>query len=190
MIGRRVFVAGSVAAAALPALAAKHSPPAPKVGAIRWPGPGHDLHGFMAIPAKAHGRQPAVLIVPDTSGADQFALAMTDALALAGFVACIPKALASIDDALATVRWLGTNRYSTGKIAAIGLGRGGEMVRQIDGMAESGLAAAILFGAPPLTQPEPRTLALGSVAQLAAAGGDVYDRAWQRVIEFLKEHLT
>lgn len=190
MIGRRAFVAGSVAAIALPALAAKHSPPPPKVAAIRWPGPGHDLHGFMAIPAKAHGRQPAVLVVPDASGADQFALAMTDALALAGFVTCIPKTLPSIDDAVATVRWLGTNRYSTGKVAAIGLGSGGELVRQIGGAAQSGLAAAILFGAPLLAQSELPTLTLDSAAQLAAAGGDVYDRAWQRVIDFLKEHLT
>jgi len=189
MFGRRAFVAGSVAATALPAFAAKPLPP-PKVGAIRWPGPGHDLHGFMAIPAKAHGRQPAVLVLSDTGGGDQFALAMTDALAQAGFVACIPKALASIDDALATVRWLGTNRYSTGKVAAIGLGSGGEMVRQISGAASNGLAAAVLFGAAPLVQSEPPTLALDSAAQLAAAGGDVYDRAWQHVIEFLKEHLT
>lgn len=190
MIGRRVFLAGSVTATALPAMAARHTPPPPKVGAIRWSGAGHDLHGFMAIPAKAHGRQPAVLVVPDTSGVDQFALGLTDALALAGFVACIPKTLASIDDVAATVRWLGTNRYSTGKVAAIGLGRGGEMVREIGGAAQSGLAAVVLLGALPLAQPEPPTLALDSAAQLAAAGGDIYDRAWQRVIDFLKEHLT
>lgn len=189
MLGRRAFVAGSIAAAALPALAAKRAPP-PKVGAIRWPGPGHDLHGFMAIPAKAHGPQPAVLILPDASGADQYALAMTDALALAGFVTCIPRALPSIDDAVATVRWLGTNHYSTGKVAAVGLGRGAELVRQMGGAAQSGLAAAILFGSAPLAEPEPAMLALDSVAQLAAAGGDVYDRAWQRAIDFLKEHLA
>ena len=144
----------------------------------------------MAVPAKARGRQPAVLIIPDAGGADPFALGMTDALALAGFVACTPKTLASIDDALATVRWLSTNRYSTGKVAAIGLGGGGEMVRQISGAASNGLAAAILFGSAPLAQPEPPTLALDSAAQLATAGGDVYERAWQRVIDFLKEHLT
>ena len=58
MPDRRAFVAGSIALAALPLAAARPLPP-PKVGAIRWPGPGHDLHGFMAISARAHGRQPA-----------------------------------------------------------------------------------------------------------------------------------
>jgi len=190
MFARRAFVAGSVVASALPALAAKRTPPPPKVGAIHWPGPGHDLHGFMAIPAKAHGRQPAVLVVPDISGADSFALSLTDALALAGFVACIPRTFPSIDEALATVHWLSTNLYSTGKVAAIGLGQGGEMVRQIGGAPQGQLAAAILFGTAPLAQPEPPTLALDSAAQLAAAGRDVYDQAWQRAIDFLKEHLT
>jgi dienelactone hydrolase len=186
---RRAFVAGTLALAAFPARAAKPPPP-PKIGAIHWPGPGYELHGYMAVPAKAHGPQPAVLLVPDASGADQYALGMTDALALAGFVACVPKTIASIDDAVATVRWLRTNPYSTGKVAAIGLGRGGEIVRQISSATQSGLAAAILFGAASLAQSEPPMLALDSAAQLAAAGGDVYDRAWQSVIDFLKEHLT
>ena len=64
MPSRRAFVAGLIAAAGVPAGAASRLPP-PKIGAIRWPGPGYDLHGYMAIPAKARGRQPAVLVLPD-----------------------------------------------------------------------------------------------------------------------------
>ena len=41
-----------------------------------------------------YGGGPAVLVLPDTSGADRFALGLTDALAQAGFVTCIPSALA------------------------------------------------------------------------------------------------
>ena len=73
MPSRRAFVAGSIALAAFPAYAGK-TPPPPKVGAIYWPGAGHVLHGYMAIPAKAHGPQPAVLVLPGTNGADRFAL--------------------------------------------------------------------------------------------------------------------
>ena len=185
MLGRRAFVAGSVAATALPVFAAKPTPP--KVGAIRWPGPEHDLHGFMAIPAKAHGRQPAVLVVPDSDGADRFALSLTDWLALAGFVTCIPKTLTSLDDALATVRWLATNRYATGKVAAIGLGRGGELIDRIAVSPEASLAAGVTFGA---SAAEAGRVPLLRFESISALSGDAYGHAWQRILAFLKEQLA
>jgi len=187
MFGRRAFVAGSVAATALPVFAARRAPPPPKVGAIRWPGPGHDLHGFMAIPAKAHGRQPAVLVVPDTTGADRFALGLADSLALAGFVACVPRALASLDDALATVRWLATNRYATGKVAAIGLGWGAELTDRIVGSSPALLAAGVTFGASGGEAGALPVLRFGAVGTLSS---DAYDRAWQQTLIFLKEQLA
>jgi len=185
LLGRRAFVAGSVAASALPAFAGKPMPP--KVGAIRWPGSEHDLHGFMAIPAKAHGRQPAVLIVPDGDGADKFALSLTDWLALAGFVACIPRALPSLDDALATVRWLATNRYATGKVAAIGLGRGGELVDRIAVSPQALLAAGVTFGVPAAVAGPVPLRRFGALNALAA---DAYDHVWQEILAFLKEQLA
>jgi len=187
MLGRRAFVAGSVAVTALPVVAAKHSPPPPKVGAIRWPGPGYDLHGFMAVPAKAHGRQPAVLLVPDTSGADQFALGLADSLALAGFMACLPKALASLDDALATVHWLATNRYATGKVAALAWGLGTDMVDRIAESPQPLLAAGVTFGASGVEPGPVPILRFGAIGTLS---GDAYDRAWQRTLAFLKEQLA
>jgi len=174
-----------VALAGLPALAANSQPP--KVGAIRWPGPGHDLHGFMAIPAKAHGRQPAVLVLPDSDGADKFALSLTDWLALAGFVACIPRTLASLDDALATVRWLATNRYATGKVAAIGLGRGGEMIDRIAASPQALLAAGVTFGA---SGAEAGRVPLLRFEPINALNSDAYDHAWQQILAFLKEQLV
>lgn len=185
MAGRRAFVAGSVAAVALPAFAAK-APPAPKIGAIRWPGPGYELHGFMAVPAKAHGRQPAVLVLPDTSGADRFALGLTDALAQAGFVTCIPRALASIEEGLATVRWLAANNYATGKVGAVGIGWGAALLGQMVAAPESELACGVAFGGNNLASAMP----LLSLPPLAAATDPAtYNASWRQAVGFLSVHL-
>jgi dienelactone hydrolase len=182
---RRAFVAGSVAAIALPTFAAK-APGAPKVGAIRWPGPGYELHGYMAVPAKAHGPQPAVLVLPDTSGADRFALGLTDALAQAGFVTCIPSALASPDEGFATVRWLATNRYATGKVGAVGIGWGADLLGRIVAAPDSQLACGVAFGGNNLAGAMP----LLSLPPLAAATDPAtYNAAWWQAVGFLTAHL-
>jgi carboxymethylenebutenolidase len=186
LLARRAFVAGSIAATALPAFAAKASPP--KVGAIRWPGPGYELHGYMAVPGKAHGPQPAVLVLPGAEGADRFALGLADALALADFVACIPSALASLDEGLASVRWLATNAYATGKVGAVGIGEGGQLVARIAAAHDSQLACGVVFGsgdnaqtgtAPMLTLP----------ALAAATDPAIYAASWRQAIDFLAAHL-
>jgi dienelactone hydrolase len=185
MIDRRAFVTGTIALAAFPLVAAKNPPP-PKIGAIRWPGAGHDLHGYMAVPAKAHGPQPAILVLPDASGPDTFALGLTDTLAIAGFVSCLPKALDSLEDAVATVRWLGTNAYATGKVATIGLGRGAELVDRIAASPQPLLTAGITFGASRQDEGPVPLLRLGAVGTMTA---DAYTQAWRQTIAFLKEHL-
>lgn len=186
MPGRRAFVAGSVAAIALPALAAK-APRPPKIGAIRWPGPGYEMHGFMAVPARAHGPQPAVLVVPDSEGADRFALGVTDALALAGFVTCIPRALASLDEAMATVRWLATNRYATGKVGAVGFGWGARLLGQMVTVPDSPLDCAVAFGGDGSQDVTPPLLGLPPLA--AAADPAVYAAWWRQATDFLAIHL-
>ena len=185
MASRRAFVAGSIATVGLPALAAK-TPPAPKVGAIRWPGPGYELHGFMAVPAKAHGPQPAVLVVPDTSGADRFALGLTDALAQAGFVTCIPRALASLDEGLATVRWLATNPYATGKVGVVGIGWGAGLVGQMAGAPDPEFACAVTFGGTDAAGIVP---SLNLPALAWATDPATYNASWQQAIGFLIAHL-
>jgi dienelactone hydrolase len=187
LLGRRAFVAGSVAAAALPALAAK-APPPPKVGAIRWPGPGYELHGFMAVPAQAHGPQPAVLVVHDTTGADKFALGLTDALAQAGFVTCIPRALASLDEGVATVRWLATNRYATGKVGAVGIGWGGALVERIATAPDSLLSCGVAFGSGDDAAPGSVPL-LNLPALAAATDPETYAASWRQAVDFLAAHL-
>lgn len=185
---RRAFVTGSVALAAFPA-AATRPPPPPKTANIHWPGAGRELHGYMAIPAKARGAQPAVLIVPDVSGADPFARSLADQLATAGFVSCVPGQLASLEDAAATVHWLATNAYATGKVAAVGLGSGGALVDRLAASPQPLLAAAVTFGASiamAAATPTP-LLRFDAIRQMDA---EDYIDAWQRTITFLKEHLA
>jgi len=185
---RRAFVAGTIAAAAaLPSFARK-APPPPKIGAIRWPGPGYELHGLMAIPAKAHGPQPAILVIPDTNGPDPFALHLTDALAEAGLVACIPRALASIDEALATLHWLASNRYATGKVGAVGIGWGAGLVAQVAAMPESALSCGVLFGGQ--TPPAPNGPPLLALPMPGATGDPAaYSAEWRQMLGFLAAQL-
>jgi dienelactone hydrolase len=186
LCGRRAFVVETIALAAFPAIAAT-SPP--KTANIHWAGPGHELHGYMAIPGKAHGAQPAVLVVHDAGGADAFLRGFADRLADAGFVACAPSRLASLEEGAATVRWLATNRYSTGKVAAVGLGWGGALVDRLAASPQLLLAAAVTFGASEETAVPAATplLQLDAIGQMSA---DAYAQAWLRTIAFLKEHLA
>ena len=188
MHSRRTFVVGTVALAAIRAAAAK-PPPQPKAANIRWPGPGHELHGYMAIPASAHGAQPSVMVVPDAAGAAAFTRSFVDRLALAGFVACAPSRLASLDEGLATVRWLATNAYATGRVAAVGLGWGGALVDRIAASSQPLLAGAVTFGASEDAMASVPTPLL-SLDAIGHMDSEAYTRAWLRMIAFLKEHLA
>jgi dienelactone hydrolase len=181
---RRAFVAGSIALAGFAASAARRLPP-PKIGAIHWPGPGYDLHGYMAIPAKAHGPQPAILVLPD-GGADTFALGLTDALAVAGFVSCAPTTALSFEEVIATLHWLATNAYATGKVAAIGVGAGAGLVERV--AAGGGpLSCGVLFdGGARDTTDLAHLLHLPPPATIDPAR---YAVAWREALDFLTVHL-
>lgn len=183
---RRALVVQTMALAAFPASAAK-PPPMPKTANIHWPGPAGELHGYMAIPAKARGRQPAVMVVHDAGGADTFTRGLTDQLAQAGFVTCQPNRLASLEDAAATVKWLATNAYATGKVGAIGIGWGGALVERV-AASQPLLTAGVVFGAQdsvPIDRPTP----LLRLEALRDYTGEAYVSAWAQAIAFLKTNL-
>jgi dienelactone hydrolase len=184
VLGRRAFVVQTMALAALPAFAAK-TPALPRIGKVRWPGPGHDLHGYMAVPPKAHGPQPAVLVIHDPDGADTSAAGMADSLAEAGFVACTPAALASLEDGIATVRYLATNAYATGKVAAVGIGWGGALVDRIAASPGNLLSCGVTFETSAAVAPS--TLPMLRFAE--PGGADDYARAWREALAFLITHL-
>jgi hypothetical protein len=139
----------------------------------------------MAIPAKAYGPQPAVLVLPDGSS-DTFALSLTDALALAGFVTCAPKTALSYDEANATLHWLATNAYATGKVAAVGVGAGARLVERV-ATGEGSLSCGVLFdGAAGDAASVTPLLHLPLPATIDAAR---YAAAWREALDFLAAHL-
>lgn len=143
-----------------------------KTSNIHWPlDNGRTMHGYMAIPAKAHGRQPAVMVVHDSRGLDDYTRDLARRIALAGFVTCAPDFLSAmggtpadaasagamigrlrlhqtVADAVATIRWLGTNRYATGKVGALGFFWGGALVDRIAIDAGPALTAAVSYYGP------------------------------------------
>ncbi len=201
MIGldRRLLLAGGLM---LPGavLAAKLAPPDAEVNesAVHWPiGGGREQHGFMAVSARARGRQPAVLVIGGRDTPDAFARALVHSVAQAGFVACTINAAAVVpdrltDDLRATAAWLANGRYGTGRIGAIGLGSG--TAGTIALAAGGALVAAVLFGegTAPAGIPILSFRRQGSDWQEAAdpnMRGD-WAESWQRALHYLRAHLT
>ena len=175
-----------------------------KSSAIHWPVEGiAEVHGFMAVPDRARGRQPAVLIVGDRGTEGDLLRATTIAVAQAGFVGCAPThGAGTLTDAAITTelkgsaRWLATNRYATGSVGAIGFGAGADLCAQL--AANGDVAAAILFGARrPVGGPALLSFEVdGSGGWHAAASPSAAEAfapdwasVWSQATTFLREHL-
>ena len=202
MLDRRAFLAATAAFVATPAgLRA-----APRAARITWPGLGRPLHGVMAISSKARGPQPAVLVLGDEAAPGALTGHLLDRLADAGLVACALDltadnlaidAPAALDDALATIRWLGGNAYATGRVGAFGVGRGATLVRRLALVAGEALTAAVALGGEDLPT-LPGITAQLLVEPLAATPASSTlarddSRAWEQTLMratlFLKERL-
>lgn len=187
------------------ALAAKLAPPDVEVNAtaIRWPvGSGRELHGYMAIPARARGRQPAVLVIVGRDTPDLRARELVRGVAQAGFVACTVNGASILpenftNDLRATARWLANGRYGTGRIGAIGLSGGIAATLALAG--DRTIAAAVTFGeadAPPEGAPllafRPAGTGWGPLTPRDASPtlGQAWIQAWAGAMAFLREHLT
>jgi hypothetical protein len=196
LIDRRFLLAGGLM---LPgaALAAKLAPPDVEVNeaAIHWPiGGGREMHGFMAISARARGRQPAILVIGTP---DSFARDLVKSVAQAGFVACTTNAAALsrdrlADDMRATVGWLANGRYGTGRVGAVGVAGGVETVMAL--AASGSIAAAVTFGD---TLPAEAAHILSYAREGAgwssrAEPGKPADwaEAWPHALGYLRDHLT
>jgi hypothetical protein len=203
LLDRRMLLAGGLMLPGV-AVAARLAPPDLEVNeaAIRWPVAGNrELHGFMAIPARARGRQPAIIVIggPDTS--DAAARALVRSVAQAGFIACTPniasfQAATFADDMRATARWLANGHYGTGRVGGIGMDKGADTATVLTG--DGTLAAAVTLGdVTPTTGGSVLTLrADGGGWSLAVGPGSTpafvpdWPQAWQRVMSYLREHLT
>lgn len=160
----------------------------PKIGRVRWPGANGDIHGMIALASDLHGRQPAVLVLHQgdahASGAD----AMADALALAGFVACVPAVALAPADASATLRWLIGNAYATGRVGIVAMEGAGAMVENLAAGMPGLVTCAVLFDASPAV---PRIAAVPLLRLVPADRDDSpsYHRDWQETLSFLETYL-
>jgi dienelactone hydrolase len=167
-----------------------------KAQPIRWPsGDGGMLHGFMAIPARAKGRQPAVLVLAEPGGPPGLGSSLAAAIAQAGLIACAPDAAMvaaaaadqaprALRDLEATIGWLGHNDYATGAVGLLGTQRTNALLGRL--AATSGVSATVILGA------EVRLTATGTtptILALPAADSAEWANSWPRAMAYLREHL-
>ncbi|HEX8445141.1 MAG TPA: dienelactone hydrolase family protein [Sphingomonas sp.] len=185
---RRAFMAdltklagGSAAAGALlatiaadPAAAAIVAPDDKrlKTSNVRWKmSETRLMHGYMALPANARGRQSSVMVIHENRGLNDHIRDIARRIALAGYVALAPDFLSgnggtpgdpdaartligqldltqAVADAVATTRWLRNNRFASGKVAALGFCWGGAMVNRLAIAAGDLLTAGVAFYGP------------------------------------------
>jgi carboxymethylenebutenolidase len=131
------------------------------------------MTGYLAWPASASGRLPAVLVVHENRGLVPHIRDVVRRVALEGFLAFGPDFLSPLggtpededkgrdmigkleapkvtEQAVAAVRWLKAHEKSTGEVGAIGFCWGGGVVNRTAVAAGSDLAAAVpYYGAQP-----------------------------------------
>lgn len=185
---RRAFLAeltklaGSAAAAAAlvdaiaasPAAAALTDPLDPRLvtGRVNWPdSKGYRSAGYMARPRATAGKIPAVLVVHENRGLNNYVEDVTRRLALTGFLALAPDFLSSmggtppnedrardmiarldlsytVDNAVTALRRLKNARPSNGKVGAVGFCWGGALVNRLAIAAGDLLDAGVAFYGP------------------------------------------
>jgi carboxymethylenebutenolidase len=131
-----------------------------------YPSP-QNWNGYVAKPANASGKLPAVLVIHENRGRNPYVEDVTRRLAVAGFLAMAPDALTSFggwpgnDDEgrdlqaklnrdemfanwVAGVKYLQSHPDSNGKVGAVGFCYGGGIVNQL-AVALSDLAAGVPY---------------------------------------------
>ncbi len=153
---------GAAAAAIAPLLMSNYAKaqivapddPRLKIEEITYPGPAGEVKGYLAMPADAAGKLPAVIVVHENRGLNPHIKDVTRRLALEGFVALgidllsrkggtpatdeeaaamfqdIDRA-ALVPDAVAAIAYLQGLPATNGKVGAIGFCFGGGIVNQM-----------------------------------------------------------
>jgi len=140
-----------------------------KTETITWPGAeGVTMTGYLAMPADASGKLPAVMVVHENRGLNPHIKDVARRLALEGFLALAPDFLAPqggtpededaarqmfdaldrvqvVENAVATVGFLKNHEMSTGKVGAVGFCFGGGIVNQTAVHAGDDLAAGVAY---------------------------------------------
>jgi carboxymethylenebutenolidase len=141
---------------------------------------GHgSIKGYLARPAKAAGKVPAVLVIHENRGTNPYIQDVARRLAVLDFVAFAPDALTSLggypgddekaaamfrnldqakvmQDFVASARWLRARPESSGKLGAIGFCYGGGVVNQLAVRLPELDAAAPFYGRQPTAEDVPK----------------------------------
>ena len=134
---------------------------------ITYPGAGGEMKGYLVRPADAAGKLPAVIVIHENRGLNPHIRDVARRMALEGFVALAPDFLSpsggtpadedkaremigaldgkqTVDNAAATVAYLGGHDATTGKVGAIGFCWGGGMVNKL-AVASPDLKAGVAY---------------------------------------------
>jgi carboxymethylenebutenolidase len=145
---------------------------------VKYPIEGGEMRAYLARP-KEGGKRPAVIVIHENRGLNPHTEDVARRLALEGYIAIAPDALAplggtpeNVDEAralfakldraantknfVAAVKYLKTHPQSTGKVACMGFCWGGGVTNQV-AVAAPDLAAAVPFyGAQPPAEDVPK----------------------------------
>jgi carboxymethylenebutenolidase len=125
-----------------------------KIEEITYPGPAGEVKGYLAMPASAEGKLPAVVVVHENRGLTPHIKDVTRRMALEGFVALGVDLLSreggtpdneaearamfdkvdragQLDDAVAAIAFMQGHAASNGNVGAIGFCFGGGIVNQM-----------------------------------------------------------
>jgi carboxymethylenebutenolidase len=139
---------------------------------ITYPGASGEMTGYLARPASASGKLPAVIVIHENRGLNPHVEDVTRRMALEGFLALAPDFLSpaggtpadedkaremigaldgmqTVQNASATVDYLAGHEGSNGKVGAVGFCWGGGLVNQLATMSEKLGAGVAYYGRTP-----------------------------------------
>ncbi len=148
-------------------------------GRVDYPGEAGPVRAYLARPAHAPGRLPAVVVIHENRGLNPHIEDVARRLALEGFLALAPDGLsrlggtpddpdkareliytlpreAALADFLAAVDWLARHDDATGKVGSVGFCWGGAMTVQLAVHSPRLGAAVVYYGSQPATEDVPR----------------------------------
>jgi carboxymethylenebutenolidase len=146
---------------------------------VSFAGASGAVSGYLAAPAEAAAKLPAVLVIHENRGLNPHIEDVARRAALAGFLALAPDFLSpaggtpgdsnqarsmiyqldgptTVADAVAAVAYLKTHRLANGKVGAVGFCWGGGMVNQTAAHAPDLAAGVPFYGRVPKPQDVPR----------------------------------
>jgi carboxymethylenebutenolidase len=142
---------------------------------ISFPGSSGDIQGYLARPAEAGGKLPAVLVIHENRGLNPHIEDVARRVALEGFVALAPDFLspqggtpenedqaremigqldpaATTADAVAAIAFLKSHDASTGKVGVVGFCWGGALANQVAVHSPDVAAAVPYYGRQPASE--------------------------------------